>query len=169
MFIVKSLRLFIRALTAECSHRQIAAGIACGLLVSLILKGNLLALLVLMGVSSFSISLPALFFSTFLFSWLAISLDSVCAKLGEFVLTQESLQPLWIWLYSRPLVPWTDFNNTAVMGSLLLGCLLSLPAYCCILPLVRKYEPAITARIRKYRVATWLWGAEWAEKIHSAV
>ena len=41
----------------------------------------------------------------------------------------EALKPLWTCLYSLPVVPWTKFNNTVVLGNLVLGLLLYAPVY----------------------------------------
>jgi len=169
MFFIQCLRLFLRSLTAECSHREIAAGIAGGVLLGLVPKENLLAVMLMIGISSIRLSLPALFFSTFLFSWIAISLDGICAAIGEFLLMHQDLQPLWIWLYNQPIVPWTNFNNTIVLGSFVLGSALVIPSYLAALPLVERYAPVVIQRMQKYRLATWLWGAEWAERVRSAI
>ena len=169
MFFVRSLRLMIRALTAESSHKQIAVGIALGMIVGLVPKGNLLAFVLLTSFSSLRISLPAIFFSTFIFSWVAMLLDPLTDRIGEFVLTHASLVPFWTWLYDHPLVPWTQFNNTIVMGSLLLGIAICYPVYRVTLPLVEKFEPPLTARVQKMRMAKWLFGAEWLERIRSAI
>ncbi len=169
MFFVRSLRLLVRALVAESTHRQIAAGIALGMIVGLVPKGNLLAFLLLTGVSSLRISLPAIFFSTFLFSWIATLLDPLTDRIGLFLLTHPGLVPFWEWLYDHPLVPWTQFNNTIVIGSLLLGVLASYPVYRITLPLIEKYEPAVSVRVKKMRLTKWLFGAEWLERIRTAV
>jgi len=169
MFILRALRLLVGALTAESSHRQIAAGIALGMLIGLVPKGNLLALGLLTAVSACRISLPAVFFSTFLFSWAGLLIEPWTASLGRWVLTQPSLQDSFVWLYHQPLLPWTNFNNTLVMGSFLAGAVLCYPFYCAVYPLVQKWEPPLTARVRRYGIAKWLFGAEWAERVHSAI
>ncbi len=169
MFLLRSLRLLARALVAESTHKQIAAGIALGMIVGLVPKGNLLSLMLLTLVSSLRISLPAIFFSAFLFSWVAVPLDPLTDRIGEVVLTESSLTPFWIWLYDHPLVPWTQFNNTIVMGSLIVGVIASYPVYRLTLPLVKKYEPVVSSRIKKMRLTQWLFGAEWIERIRSAV
>ncbi|MBL4884841.1 MAG: TIGR03546 family protein [Planctomycetaceae bacterium] len=169
MFFVRSLRLMIRALTAESSHKQIAVGIALGMIVGLVPKGNLLAFVLLMSFSSLRISLPAVFFSAFAFSWVAMLIDPVTHWVGEAVLTQSSLVPFWTWLYDHPLVPWTQFNNTIVMGSLLIGIGACYPLYRVALHLVEKYEPAVSTRVKKMRLSKWLFGAEWLGRVRSAV
>ncbi len=169
MFFVRSLRLLVRALVAESTHKQIAAGIALGMIVGLVPKGNLLAFLLLTCISSLRISLPAIFFSTFIFSWFAMLLDPLTDRVGDIVLRQPTLVPFWTWLYDHPLVPWTHFNNTIVMGSLLVGVVASYPLYRVVLPLVEKYEPPVSSRVRKMRLAKWLFGAEWVERIRTAI
>lgn len=169
MFVVRSLRLLVLALTAESSPRQIAGGIALGLIVGLVPKGNLLAIGLLTLASAIKISLPGLFFSIFLFSWLAMLLDPLTHRLGEALLTAPALHSCWTWLYQWPGVPWTHFNNTIVLGSFVLGLIMAGPLYAASLPLIRNYEPSYRAHIRKYRLARWLFGAEWAAKVRTAL
>jgi hypothetical protein len=45
------------------------------------------------------------------------------------LLRHESLQPAWAFLFRLPLVPWTSFNNTVVLGSFTLGLTMFLPTY----------------------------------------
>jgi len=70
------------------------------------------------------------------------------------------MQGVWRWFYELPLAPWTDFNNTIVMGSLILGLLLFYPTYRLTRPLFEKYTPLLAAKLQKYRIVQILWGTE---------
>ena len=43
--------------------------------------------------------------------------------------------------WALPLVPWTDLNNTVVLGSFLIGVVALLPIFCLTLPFFRFFKP----------------------------
>jgi uncharacterized protein (TIGR03546 family) len=72
---------------------------------------------------------PSALLALFLGSFVAPLLDPLLDIAGGWVLTRPFLRTLWASLYAIPFVPWTRFNNTVVMGGLLVGLLLSVPVY----------------------------------------
>jgi hypothetical protein len=65
------------------------------------------------------------------------------------------------------LVPWTHFNNSVVLGSLLLGIALLYPVYRLSEPRFEKYAPKLEQRLKKFKVVKLLWGTEWAGRLGS--
>lgn len=58
-------------------------------------------------------------------SWLLTPLSH---RIGNyFLLGLPPLQKLWAWLCHAPLVPFTQLNNTVVLGELLIALVISLP------------------------------------------
>lgn len=56
-----------------------------------------------------------------------VLLDPLLSRIGEFLLTEPSLAGLWSTFYNVPLLPWTRFNNSMVLGAFALGlCLIPL-------------------------------------------
>ncbi len=83
-----------------------------------------------------------------LFTLLAFLLDPVFDVVGYAVLTAAWLQPLWTSFYATDLGRLSDFNNTVVMGSLLVS-LLALPLlYFGCVYLVRQYRDHVLAWMR---------------------
>lgn len=68
-------------------------------------------------------------FAGFVFSWVGSCLDPIAHKIGEQVLTYQPMAETWAWLYQLPMVPWTRFENTVVMGSLVLALCSAIPVY----------------------------------------
>ena len=60
--------------------------------------------------------------------------DPLTHRIGELVLTNTTLMPLWRLLTRLPMMAWTSFNNTVVMGSFWLGLALMAPVYRLSLP-----------------------------------
>jgi uncharacterized protein (TIGR03546 family) len=117
------------AIKGQDTARQLAFGCALGMLFGLLPKGNLLALGISVIILCTRVNLGTAALCAFGFSLLGVHLDALTHLLGRSVLTYEPLMPLWRTLYAIPLVPWTSFNNTVVMGSFVLGSLLFYPVY----------------------------------------
>ncbi len=61
--------------------------------------------------------------ASFVFSWLASAFlfDPLMNELGVRLLRYQGLQHFWGEMAKAPLLPWTHFNNSMVLGSFLLG------------------------------------------------
>ncbi len=118
-----------------------AAGLACGLLLGLIPKGNLLAILVVTLLLATRMSLATGMLAAFCVSLVAPWCDPLTDRIGHWILTTFPLTICWRALARLPLAAWTSFNNTVVMGSLVLGTFLMYPTYRLSLPaMIRLHE-----------------------------
>ncbi len=85
--------------------------------------------------------------TAFAFSWIGPALDPFADKLGAYVLTAGSMQATYAALFQLPLGPLFKFNNTVVVGSLLVGLWAMYPAYWLSLLAFRRFGPqAIASR-----------------------
>jgi uncharacterized protein (TIGR03546 family) len=80
--------------------------------------------------------------SALMISFIAGYLDPVAHRCGLLLLRAAPLQSVWTLLYNTPLVPWTHFNNTVVLGNFGFGLLLFYPTYRLTLPLFEKRQRA---------------------------
>ena len=165
---LRPMRFFARAIVAQDSPRQLALGFALGMLVGLVPKGNLLAASLMIVVAGSKVNLGTAMLSAFLFSWVGMLADPVSHEVGLLLLSNESLAGFWTWLYNLPVVPWTRFNNTVVLGSLLLALVLFYPVYRLSEPRFAAWQPRLAERFRKYRLTKVLFGAECAGKLGGA-
>jgi uncharacterized protein (TIGR03546 family) len=129
IWLIRQFLYLRKAITAVDSPRQVALGFALGMLLGLMPKGNLLVVLLSMVILSCRMNLAVAMLSTLTFSGVGMLADPLTHRLGLALLEWPLLRPLWTRLYSLPLVPWTDFNNTVVLGSFVLGLALLYPAY----------------------------------------
>ncbi|WP_291171587.1 TIGR03546 family protein [Gimesia sp.] len=157
---LRPLRFLAGAFSGASSPRQLALGFSMGMIIGLVPKENLTSVLLLFLLASLKINLSSASLATLLFSWLALLLDPLSHLIGHSVLLAAPMQGVWRWFYELPLAPWTDFNNTIVMGSLILGLLLFYPTYRLTRPLFEKYTPLLAAKLQKYRIVQILWGTE---------
>jgi uncharacterized protein (TIGR03546 family) len=163
----KTFRLLLRPVqmladlvTDAASPRQIAWGISLGMLVGLIPKGNLTAWLLAAFVLATRANLGGAALSAFVFSWVGMLVDPLTHRLGLTLLTSVTLRPVWDWLYGLPLMPWLRLHNTVVLGNLLLGLALLLPAYAIGLRAVERLRPWVADQVERWRLKHGLAAAE---------
>ncbi len=123
------LRQFISGLTAETEPRQIAGGIALGFLIGLLPKANLTAQLLLVLLMALRVNIPMALMAMLAMTLMNPLVDKLTDPIGYFILTAPSLTPLFTKLYNMPVAPWTGFNNTVLVGGLVLGLVFFFPVY----------------------------------------
>ena len=153
-------RFLVETLTEASSTRQMAWGFALGMWIGLVPKDNLLAFGLMTILYLLRVNLSAGLMSAFLFSWVGYLLDPVSHRLGEFLLTVPAFESMWTWLYNQPFVPWTNFNNTVVLGSFVLGAITLLPAAYLSRPFFDWFTPRCRERLEKFRIVRVIQGAE---------
>ena len=129
LWLIKQFLYLRKAVSTGDSPRLLAFSLALGMVLGLMPKGNLLAVLVSMVLFASRSNLAVAMISALLFSYVGPWADPLTDRLGAALLNWPVLRPTWMWLHSQPLVPWTSFNNTVVLGSLTLGLLLFYPVY----------------------------------------
>ena len=165
MFMLRPFRLFFKALVVDATPRQMAFGLALGVLVGLVPKGNLLAIGLMMLLCSLRVNLGVGLATVFATSWAGMLLDPIAHRIGEFLLKSDALKPLWETMYDTALLPWTDFNNTVVLGSFVLGAGAFLPLYFLSRPMFGLLTPRLVAWAQRFRLVSLLWGGELTGKM----
>lgn len=117
------------ALVSENSRKQIAWGIALGVLVGFVPKGNLIAIGLAAILFTARVNLLAAIITAVICSFVGILLDPFFDHMGRSILETASFQQFFARVYQMPYAPWTAFNNTVVMGSLFVGLLQLYPTY----------------------------------------
>ena len=79
-------------------------------------------------------------------------LDPLFSWVGLAILTAAPLEGLWTALYSTTLFRLARFNNSIVMGSLLLSLLLFVPAFILSNLAIGRYREHVLEWVRKSRV-----------------
>jgi uncharacterized protein (TIGR03546 family) len=161
------IRIVVKALMSESSPRQLALGFAMGMVIGLVPKGNLIAVALMMILGASRVNVGVGMFSAFLFSWAGTVTDQWTHEIGWWLLQLPALQSFWTQAYNTPIVPWTAFNNTIVLGSLTLGLALFVPVYFLSRPFFEKYSETVVARLKKYRATKLLWSAEFTDRLGS--
>jgi uncharacterized protein (TIGR03546 family) len=160
--IVRPIRLFCKALVAESTPGQLALGFALGVLIGFVPKGNLLALVlgIILAASRANLGIAAA--TILVVSFISPFFDPLSHQIGTWLLAHPSLTSVWTELYNTPVMPWTAFNNSIVLGSFIVGVAALYPAYRLSRPVFEKYSEKLTVWAKRFWLTRLLMGVEWA-------
>ncbi|MDR1315421.1 MAG: TIGR03546 family protein [Spirochaetales bacterium] len=144
---LKLITNFLGGINANKRPGEIAAGIAFGFLLAAQPGWTIAAIVFFCIAFMLKINMPALFLSLFLFSLASPVLDIPSGLLGGFILNLPALRGFFTVLYNLPLVPYTRFNDTLVMGGLALGIIAWLPLFFAFRVLVGIYRNTVREKI----------------------
>ena len=149
--LLKQIFQLIKLLNSETGTKQIALGIALGFILGMTPALSLQTILVFVLIFLFRVQAGAAFCSAFFFKFIAYLLDPVFDKVGAWALHLNALKGLYTTLYNMPIIPYTRFNNTIVMGSGIVAILLTPVIFVASIYLVKKYRQTIVERFRNSR------------------
>lgn len=161
MLILKFVLKFIRILNKDASPQQIAGGIALGSIIGITPLTSLHNLLVLVLILMVRVNISSALLGVLVFTAFAYVLDPLFNSVGYYLLVDASfLRPLWTALYNIPVVPWTKFNNTLTLGSLVCALLAFWPLYFLLVWAVVNYRERLMVSIQKWKIVTMLKGSK---------
>ncbi len=146
--ILKQIFAFIKVLNSDTGENQIAAGIACGLVLGFAPALSLQTLLIFIVIFFFRIQAGAAFTSAFFFSFIAWIFDPFFDVFGGIILEMDGLKGLYTTLYNLPIIPFTKFYNSVVMGAGVASLLLFPIMFFVSKKLIIKYRVTVVARLQ---------------------
>jgi len=149
--LLKLIQSIIKTLHSDGTPGQVAAGIAIGSVLGLTPLLNLHNLIVFSLVVLLNVSFGGAMLGWALFVPVGFLLDPLSHALGLQLLQAPSLRPLWTTLTNTPLVPYTNFNNTVVLGSFVGWLVLAVPIFFAARYGVARYRATIGERVRRSR------------------
>ncbi len=153
LLLTKFLAKTLSILNSEISPRQIAAGFAFGVWMGLLPLNGYLPTFFLILSFLININLTIMFVAAGVAKIIAFGIDPIANQIGYTLLvTMQDLKPFWTKLYNMPVVPYTKFNNTLVLGSFVLGLFLLIPMYLIGHAGVTKYRTHWREKILKTKV-----------------
>ena len=148
----RSIAKIVVAVNSNRRTGEMAAGAAFGLLLALIPSGNLLWACLLLITLFIKINLAVELVLLGLFKLVVPLFDGPLHRLGYLILTIPGLESLFTNLTNLPIVPFTKFNNTIVMGGLAAGVALWFPVFFLFRLLIKLYRKHIRDRIAESRI-----------------
>ncbi|HEX5962954.1 MAG TPA: TIGR03546 family protein [Gemmatimonadales bacterium] len=149
--LLKLIQSIIKTLHSEGTPGQVAAGIAIGSVLGLTPLMNLHNLIIFSLVVLLNVSFGGAMLGWALFVPVGFLLDPLFHATGLALLQSPSLRSLWTAMTNTPLVPYTNFNNTVVLGSFVGWLVLAVPIFFAARYGVARYRATIGARVRQSR------------------
>jgi uncharacterized protein (TIGR03546 family) len=138
-------------LQSDVSPKQIAfgavLGVFFGLVPSLLMKCLIFSLIMILR-----INIGAAFASAAVFALIGLLTDPLSDKIGYYILSTDFLISFWVHIYNMPIIPFTEFNNTVVMGNIALSFILFIPVYLLSNKFLSYYQVYLRDRIAKWRI-----------------
>ena len=129
MFVLKLLKSIKAAIAGRKHPHQLAGGVAFGFLLGVVPHGNLLAVAILLVVLTLRINHAMAGITAIGITYVATKLDPYSHRVGDYILSNENWSEQLTAAWQLPLIPWTDLNNTVVMGSFVIGLVALLPIF----------------------------------------
>jgi uncharacterized protein (TIGR03546 family) len=147
--LLKQIFAFLKLINSDTGENQIAAGIACGLILGFAPVFSLQTILVFILLFFFRIQIGAAFLAAFFFKFPAYLFDPIFHRIGKAILETKSLEGVFTTLYNMPIIPFTKFYNTVVMGAGVTSLLLFPVVYMVSKMLIIKYRVADVAKFQQ--------------------
>jgi len=161
MIFLKLLSKLVKLLRGAASPTQIAGGFVLGMLIGVISLNTLFAPVIILFIVILNVNITSAILAALIFRLIAFLIDPVLHSLGYWVLVDVSaLSRVWAFLYNIPIFPYTRFNNTVVIGGLILSVVLLYPVYRGIYVLIKNYREKYEDRIKKWKIIKVLGGSK---------
>ncbi|MFL5616250.1 MAG: TIGR03546 family protein [Gemmatimonadaceae bacterium] len=147
--LLKLLQSVVKTLHSEGTPTQIGLGVALGAALGLTPIANAHNLLVLLLLAVLNVSFGAGMLAWGVFVPVGFMLDPLFDRLGHWLLVDAAtLRPLWTAWDNTPILALTNFNNTVVLGSVIVWLALFLPICLASRIAVVRYRATVGHRIR---------------------
>lgn len=161
MLTIKLLIKLINILNKDASPQQIAAGMALGAIIGWTPAMSLHNLLIFALILMLQVNIASALLAAGVFSLFAYAFDPLFDRIGYALLMLPALKPLWTSFYNTPILPWTRFNNTITLGSLVFALATFWPLYLLVVWGVVKYREKLLANIQKWKIVQILKASTW--------
>lgn len=149
---IAMLAKLLKALNSDSAPGQIALAFALSLITGLTPLLSLHNLPVLLLACIIRINFSAFMLGTLFFSGLAYLIDPAAISIGESLLTEPSYQAFWTGLYQSNFWRATAFNNTLILGSLILALVAFIPVLILSRWLISAYRDRLMAWVEKLKI-----------------
>jgi uncharacterized protein (TIGR03546 family) len=148
---MRLLAKFLKILNSNSDPGEISLGVAFAMIAGFTPLWSLHNVLVLLLLLILRVNLSAFLLALGLFSSVSYALDPLFHRVGLSILVASPLQDLWTALYNSTVWRLEYFNNSIVMGSLVVALALCPPLYFLSNRLIRQYREHVLGWVRKTR------------------
>lgn len=149
---IAMLAKLLKALNSDSAPGQIALAFSLGLITGLTPLFSLHNVFVIFIACIVRVNFSAFLLATAFFSGIAYLLDPAAIALGEFLLTHEHYQGFWTDLYQSELFRLLAFNNTLILGSLVITMIAFVPVLLMSRWLISTYRVKFMVWVEKLKI-----------------
>jgi uncharacterized protein (TIGR03546 family) len=142
----------LKILNSESKPWQISLALCFAMVMGFTPLFSLHNILVLLCVLLIRVNLSAFMLGWGAFSLIAYALDPLFHPLGLMTLTAPSLEGMFTLMYNTPFFRVSHFNNSLLMGSLIVSLLLFIPAFVVFRILIVRYREDVLTWVQKMRL-----------------
>lgn len=165
---IAMLAKLLKALNSDSAPGQIALAFALALITGLTPLFSLHNLVIVFIACIVRVNFGAFLLATAFFSGLAYLLDPAAIALGESLLMHSDYQELWTGLYQNELLRATGFNNTLIMGSLVIALIAFIPVLILSTWLITAYRGRLMVWVDKLKITKMLKASKFY-KVYQAI
>lgn len=141
---------FLKLLNSEQSPHQLSLGLGFAMIVGFTPTLSLHNLLILFLLLVLRANISAFLLGWAVFSLLGLLLDPLFHLVGQSLLTQDGLLEMWTGMYNNSFWRLSHFNNTILLGSLLISVLAFLPFFILSNHLIKLYRERLQERFNQF-------------------
>src|SRR5919106_2551211 len=150
--LLKLIQSLIKTLHSDGTPGQVAAGMALGAALGLTPLMNVHNLIVFSLILLLNVSFGGGMLGWALFVPVGFLLDPLFHAIGLQLLEAPSLRQLWTGWYKTPLIPYTNFNNTVVLGSVVGWLAMAVSIFFAARWGVARYRATLGARVQQSKL-----------------
>ena len=147
---------YLKELNSANSEKFIVLAVILGLISGFLPTFNIITLIIIFIVFIFRIPIGLYTASLGLFKIIGYFLDYIFHKTGLLILQTDFLNSFWTSLYNLPLLRWSGFNNSIIMGSFVWGTILTTILYFILIRSITKYRNIIFPILESKSYLKWL-------------
>ena len=148
--LLKLLQSLVKTLNSDGSPTQIGLGVALGAALGLTPIANAHNVLVLLLLAVLNVSFGAGMLAWAIFVPVGFIFDPLFDRVGHWLLIDAvSLRPLWTTWDNTPVLALTNFNNTVVLGSVVVWLVLFVPLCLASRYAIVRYRATLGERVRQ--------------------
>jgi uncharacterized protein (TIGR03546 family) len=148
--LLKLVQSLVKTLHSDGTPTQIGVGVALGAALGLTPIANAHNLLVLLLLAVLNVSFGAGMLAWVVFVPVGFMLDPLFNRVGHwFLVDAASMRPMWTTWDNTPVLALTNFNNTIVIGSVVVWLVLFVPIWLASHYAVVRYRATLGERVRQ--------------------
>jgi len=147
---------FFKELNSAENEKFISLALVLGLMAGFLPFFNIITFIILIIALFLRIPFGLFLASWGVFTFVGALLDPLFANVGYYVLTFKPLVPFFEFLYNLPLMRWSGYNNTVVMGGAIIGLIFAVIGYFVLNSSIKIYREKFFAFCAKFKILKWI-------------